>query len=65
MIGINVGPYPDSIREARESICEILSASADQDTIRTALECFKELCAVRNTTIQNCTFTVPKEGQSR
>lgn len=57
---LNVGVSPQAINEARIAINEILLSDNDQDTKRTALACLSQLCEVKNTTIQNNTFTAKK-----
>lgn len=54
---IHVGANRDAIKEARGAINDILSAEVYEETKRSALDCLRGLCEVKNTTISNNTFS--------
>lgn len=61
--GIQIGAKPQSIREARAGIMEILTSSTEQKTIRKALDAFLAICEVKNTNVSGCTFTMQPDDE--
>jgi hypothetical protein len=57
-IGINIGAAKGSVQEARFAINDILQAQVDQSTKVEALKTLRELCAVSNTVVSNCSISV-------
>jgi len=56
---LQIGVSREAIAELRKAINDILAAKADDETKREALVTLREGCLVRDTTVQDCTFTVP------
>lgn len=61
---VRIGPSKQAIDEARDAILEILNSGAEQQTLRVALEVFRNVCEVKNVTITGCTFkTINKKDK--
>ena len=56
-VAINIGANAEAIKETRVAINDILKSNAEQSTLRAALKALTKLCAINNTSIQNCTFS--------
>lgn len=57
---MRIGASKETVREARASILAILNAPhVDNTTKVVALQAFQKVCAVENTTITGCTFSMP------
>lgn len=52
-----VGVNKDAIKEARAMIMSIITSNNSESVKIEALQAAKYICEVKNTTIQNCTFT--------
>ncbi len=57
---INVGASKEAISEARVTVAMILDCEASDQVKLTALKTLTKICAVRGTTISNCTLTNTK-----
>lgn len=61
-VGVWIGAHPDSVKELRAAINEILRASVDQTTMVAALDVLKTGCAVNNATLSDCNI---KQGGAK
>ena len=51
---IHIGAKPETIKEARSAILDILKQPVSDDVKIAALGAFYDVCAVNNATISNC-----------
>lgn len=53
-VGIQVGPSPTAIKEARQAIIEIIRTTNAEAVKIEALKALHTICGVNNTTISGC-----------
>jgi hypothetical protein len=54
---INIGCSKETVGIARQAILNIMECRADQETIRVALGCLKEVCSIGNVSFSNCNIS--------
>jgi hypothetical protein len=61
IVGIKIGMEKEAIEEVGKVIISILQTTADQDTLKTALNVLPEICKVSNVSISDCNIGINKE----
>jgi len=62
---VHIGSDTKAVDATKKALLEIMSAHADQATIRAAIAAFVAGIQPRNITVSNCTFTIRQPNSKR